>query len=284
MSKIIDIHPHIISPDTLRYPHVALEGTERSGWSQTRPASFEQLQAQMDEAGVAKAALVQARSNYGYDNSYCADMAKAHPRRFTAVATVDMLAPGAAETIAYWHGRGVTGLRHVTGGGTMDRQEDWLADPRTFPAWEAAGALGMTICVQLRREGVPQMETVVRQFPRIRIVGDHLVKAPIAEGPPYGDCAYLFDFARYDNFYLKFSTINVRNSRLGKATPETFFPLLVKHFGASRLAWSSNFPASSGSLPQMVEEARSALACLSAADQDWVFHRTAELLYPSLAD
>ena len=36
--------------------------------------------------------------------------------------------------------------------------------------------------------------------------------------------------------------------RNGKATPETFFPKLVGEFGASRIAWGSNYPASEGPL------------------------------------
>jgi len=50
-TKVADIHPHIISSDTRRYPLAPLGG-EQSGWSQKRPVSFEQLIAAMDQAGV----------------------------------------------------------------------------------------------------------------------------------------------------------------------------------------------------------------------------------------
>ena len=52
-STVIDIHPHIISPDLKRYPRAPLGG-KQSDWSATRPVSLEQMIAAMDEAGVAQ--------------------------------------------------------------------------------------------------------------------------------------------------------------------------------------------------------------------------------------
>jgi predicted TIM-barrel fold metal-dependent hydrolase len=70
----------------------------------------------------------------------------------------------------------------------------------------------------------------------------------------------------------------------GKASPESFFGKLVADFGAERIAWGSNFPATAGSLKDNLAQARKALASLSAADREWIFGRTAQVLYPSLAD
>jgi L-fuconolactonase len=73
-------------------------------------------------------------------------------------------------------------------------------------------------------------------------------------------------------------------SRRGKATPETFFPRLVATFGASRLAWGSNYPSSEGALPELLAVARESVASLTKADQEWIFAKTAQALYPALAD
>ncbi len=88
----IDIHPHVISTDTQRYPNAPLGG-HKSDWSRERPVSVEQMIAAMDQAGIAKSALVQASTCYGHDNSYIADAVAAHPNRFTGVFSVDVLAP-----------------------------------------------------------------------------------------------------------------------------------------------------------------------------------------------
>ena len=73
----------------------------------------------MDQAGIAKSALVQASTCYGHDNSYVADTVAAHPDRFTGVFSVDVLAPDAPEKIRYWVGRKLTGMRLFTAGSTM---------------------------------------------------------------------------------------------------------------------------------------------------------------------
>jgi len=70
----------------------------------------------------------------------------------------------------------------------------------------------------------------------------------------------------------------------GKATPETFFGRLVAEFGASRIAWGSNFPASERSLPELVALGTVTLRFLPEADREWIFARTATTLYPALTN
>src|SRR5580704_7160127 len=128
MPTVIDIHPHIIASDTTRYPLAPLGG-HQSDWSRTRPVTTEQMVAAMDKAGVAKAAIVQASTCYGHDNSYVADAVAAHPDRFTGVFSVDVLASDATEKIRYWLGRKLTGMRLFTAGSTMPNQADWVDNP-----------------------------------------------------------------------------------------------------------------------------------------------------------
>ena len=282
-TNIIDIHPHIISSDTKRYPLAPLGG-KQSGWSRDRPVTFEQYIAAMDEAGVAKAAIVHASTSYGFDNSYVADSVASRPARFTGVFSVDVLAPDAAERIRYWVGRKLSGLRLFTTGSTMPGQAPWLEDPRLLPAWECAGELGIPICVQMTPAAVPQLTRLLTRYPKIRVIIDHLMKPPIEDGPPYPGASFLFELARYANVYLKLTSRSVTEARRGKATPESFFSRLVKEFGASRIAWGSNYPASEGTLPGLVAEARAALATLPQQDQEWILCRTAQALYPALAD
>ena len=81
-SRIVDIHPHIVSPDTLRYPVTPIGGT-RSEWSKERSVTIDELIAAMDEAGVDKAAIVHSSTTYAFNNAYVVDAVAAHPRRFT---------------------------------------------------------------------------------------------------------------------------------------------------------------------------------------------------------
>src|SRR5205823_2994754 len=100
---------------------------------------------------------------------------------------------------------------------------------------------------------------------------------------PYAAAESLFALARYPAIHLKLTQRNFTESRAGKATPETFFPKLVSVFGASRIAWGSNYPASEGSLGDLLKLAKDSLTCLSQEDQSWILARTAQSLYPALA-
>jgi L-fuconolactonase len=279
----IDIHPHIIASDTDHYPLAPLGG-HQSDWSRTRPVTAEQMIAAMDTAGVQKAAIVQASTCYGHDNSYVADAVAAHPDRFTGVFSVDVLAPDAPARMRHWRDKGLTGMRLFTFGSTMSEQANWLDDPKSYPAWTCAGELGLSVCLQMSAKALPQAVSMATRFPNVRILLDHCARPVLEDGPPYAAAASLFDLTRYPNIYLKLTPRTFAEARKGKATPETFFPKLVAEFGASRLAWGSNYPSSEGTLPELLRVARESLTSLPQADQEWIFAKTAQTLYPALAD
>jgi predicted TIM-barrel fold metal-dependent hydrolase len=282
-TRLIDIHPHIISPDTKRYP-IAPLGGEQSGWSAKRPATFEQYIAAMDAAGVDKAAIVHSSTTYGSDNSYVADAVASQPKRFDGVFSVDILAPDAAQKIRHWVDRGLGGFRIFTTGSTMPGQAPWLEDPLLLPGWDMAGELGLSICVQMTAAAIPQLEKLLKRSPKTPVIIDHMLKPPISDGPPYSGAQHLFDLARFDNVYLKMTSRNTAESQVGKATPETFFGRAVKEFGANRIAWGSNFPATEGTLQSMVDDLKKCIAFLSPEDRHWIMAGTAQKLYPKLAD
>lgn len=278
----IDIHPHIISADTARYPNAPVGG-HKSDWSRERPVSMEQMIAAMDEAGIAKSALVQASTCYGHDNSYIADAVAAHPDRFTGVFSVDVLTPDAPEKIRHWAGCNLTGMRLFTAGSTMPNQADWVDDPRSFPAWECASELNIPMCMQMTVKALPQLVCMLERFPSVRVILDHLAKPTLSDGPPYDAASEVFRLADHKNLYLKLTPRTVAEARNGKATHATFFPLLVSKFGASRIAWGSNYPASEGTLPELLKVSQGALSVLPLEDRESIFARTALALYPALA-
>jgi len=160
--SVVDIHPHLISPDTRRYPQAPLGG-KQSGWSRQRPVDAEQMLAAMDAAGIERSVLVQASTCYGHDNNYVADSVTAHPDRFAGVFSVDMLADDAQSRIRHWLERGLKGLRVFIAGHTA-AHDARLDDPRSFPAWECAAEAGLPICVQVRSPGLGQLETLLQRL------------------------------------------------------------------------------------------------------------------------
>lgn len=282
-SNTIDIHPHVISDDDIRYPRSPLFGVQ-SDWSRDRPVTIAGLVAAMDKAGVQKAAVVQASTCYGYDNSYLAEAVAQFPKRFTGVGSVDVLKPDATQTIREWMKRGVSGLRLFTGGSTAAFDVSALDDPRSFPVWDFCGLEGLSMCLQTGAVGLTQTAGLAKRFPKVRIVLDHLARPEISDGPPYKKAASLFALAPFENIYLKLTPRIFHEAERGEASPDTFFLKLVAAFGAQRLAWGSNFPASEGTLADHLNVARKCLAFLSDEDRAWIFAKTAQRLYPALAD
>lgn len=281
MSSIIDVHPHVISDDMQRFPLAPLSG-KQSAWSSERPVTWQQMLDRMDEAGVARAVLVQASTCYGHDNRYVADAVAARPDRFAGVFSADLLADDAIDKIRHWTDLGLSGLRVFIAGHTTADHSARLDDARAFPAWRYAEANRIPVSVQLRADGLPQLQVLLERFPEARILLDHFARPVLDDGPPYQQASALFGLARYPNLVLKYTTHNVRESAQGASTPQQFLRKAVDTFGASRIAWGSNFPASPGSLAELISLARDAAGSLSAAEQRAVFSGTAISLYPEL--
>lgn len=280
--KIIDIHPHIISGDTGRYPYNPLGGV-RSDWSAERPFPIEQYVEEMAAAGVAQAAMVQSATTYGYDNSYVADSVARYPDRIVGVFTVDIAAPDAVETIEGWRARGMAGLRLFSAGSTVQTDGRWMIAPETFAVWEHMAEIDMPVCIQTTRVGLPVVEEILERFPEVSIILDHLGRPDLTDGAPYRNAAPLWRLARFENLFLKVTPRTFDLSDKPPATPESFFPKLVAEYGADRLAWGSNFPANTGTLKDLVDQGHRCFAALSATERDAIWYRTAERLYPQLA-
>lgn len=265
MSAVIDLHPHVISRDEIRYPRQPLGG-KQSDWSQERPVSAAEMIAAMDEAGIERSVLVQASTCYGFDNKYVADSVAAHPDRFSGVFSVDVLAADAPERIRYWKGKGLIGLRVFVAGHTT-KQDVRLDDPRSFPAWEYAQQLALPVCVQARAQVLPQLVTLLERFRRVKVALDHMAR------PEAGHPEPLLELRKYTNLYLKLTTHNVHD------LPAPFLKRVVQHFGAERVAWGSNYPAAKGKLKDLLQDARKALSGLTEREREQIFARTAKDFY-----
>lgn len=282
MARIIDTHPHVISPDAQRYPLTPLGGVQ-SSWSQAHSVTHEELVAAMNATGIAKAVVVQASTAYGYDNSYLADSVAAHPDRFTGVFAVDVLAPDAIDKIEYWRSKSLTGLRLFTAGSTLEGQSSWLNDPRTHAMWTYATETDLPVCVQMRPPGISQLADVLERFPEATILIDHLARSVFEDGPPYELAAGLWALAKFPNVNLKLTLRNLEAAARGKSTVAHFLEHLLSTYGSDRVAWGSNFPAADKPLGELLERALDALADLDETDRDMIMGGTAVRLYPVLA-
>jgi predicted TIM-barrel fold metal-dependent hydrolase len=280
---IVDTHCHVISDDLTSYPRAPIGG-KQSGWATTRPVTAHGMAERMDEAGISQAVLVQATTAYGYDNSYVLDSRAQRPDRFIAVGTVDPMRPDAADNLEAVVGDdGLAGVRLFTSGSTLPAQGEWFAAPETYPFWTKAGELGVTVCLQMRLgPATVQLHQLLRRFPSVRVLLDHLAYPDIAASPTKAGEA-VAELAVHSGLYLKLTHRNLE--RLHDAGEEAagFLDPVLEAFGANRIAWGSNLPAAEQSLPELVDLAKKVLADVPMPQRREIFSGTARRLYPSLA-
>jgi len=281
--QLVDIHPHIISPDTEKYPLAPLGGV-RSNWSQDREsAPLKALISAMDAAGVSRAAVVQSSTTYGHDNSYLADSVDQADGRISGVCSVGFMEDSILDDIKYWiDDRGMSGLRLFTTGSTM-QQADWLDDEKAMVAWDYVAERDIPVCVQLRVTALPMLMNVLERHPRLRVVLDHVVMTEFVEGPPYTVAEPIWRLADHPGVHLKVTTKTLRTGARSEGGASGVLRELISRFGSDRMAWGSNWPASDASLESLLDLLLVATADLPEADADNICGRTALRLYPQLA-
>jgi predicted TIM-barrel fold metal-dependent hydrolase len=280
---VVDAHCHIISADLDAYPRAPLGG-KQSGWAATRPVTAEGMVARMDETGIGQAVLVQATTNYGYDNSYVLDSSRRWPERFVAVGTVDPLRPDAAANLKAAVGEGgLSGVRLFTSGSTVPTQGEWFVAPETFPFWEQAAELDLPVCLQMRLGAATgQLVELLERFPGVKVLLDHIGYPDIAASPARAG-AEVAELGVHPGLHLKLTHRNLERLRDAGEQAGDFLTPVVEAFGAGRIAWGSNLPAAEQSLPELRSLAEGVLAGLPERDRQEIFAGTARRLYPGLA-
>ena len=210
-------------------------------------------------------------------------MVAKYPDKFTGVFSVDVTAADGPEKMRYWFSRGCTGQPIFTRGSTM--KDAWVAvdDQKIFPSYEVAEELGIAVALNPQVKKFHELENILKQFPKVNFVLENLGKSDFTDGAPFNNAKPLWDLSRFPNLYLKIKTENNLQSSKGKSTPATIFAKIVSIYGAHRMAWGSNYPASKGTLKEFTDLAKQCYASLPQSDQDWILGKTALKLYPALA-
>jgi len=250
MTFYFDTHTHCISADTGSYPVRPLGGI-RSDWSRTRPVDGDELIGHLDEAGVQRAALVQASTVYGYDNRYAADVLARYPGRLVGVCSVDFLAVSAVDDLRYWiEERGFRGVRiRIADGDTkVTAPGAGLSDERMAAVWDYVDEHGIPVSVQMHSKNTPELLKVLAGHPAMTVVLDHLGRPNATGAPEYPMLAELEQLAAFAGVHLKITPSSLR--RLDNepgADATSVLRRLAGKFGSDRLMWGSDFPATEGS-------------------------------------
>ena len=269
---IIDSHLHVWSDDEGRYP---FGGPGRPDQS----ATVELLNATMAGAGVQHAVIVQP-IYYTFDNRYVSDCLRTFPGKFAGVGLVNPTAPDAPDRLeALVDEHGFCGIRlHLNRYG----DPSGLAARDKDPLWRRAQDLGSCITFFGSPESHLAMEPILRRFPGVKVVIDHLGGVPPTDNPLDPPLSGLLNLARHPNVFIKVSNVG---SRSREPYPHRdAFPVVrrvLDAFGPPRMMWGTDFHhvlrtcGYSGAL----ELVRKHMDFLTEEDRSWILWRTARKVW-----
>lgn len=282
MTFYFDTHTHAVSGDTDNYPVRPLGGI-RSDWSRDRPVDGDELIGHLDRAGVARAALVQASTVYGFDNRYAADVLARYPDRLVGVCSVDFLSDSAVNDLKYWiEERGFRGVRiRIADGDTaVAAPGAGLSDEGMAAVWDYIDDYGIPVCIQMHSKDTGELLKVLGDHPAATVVLDHLGRPNASGAPEYPMLGEIEQLAAFGGVHLKITPGALR--RIGNEPGAEVAEVLRRlgaTFGTGRLMWGSDFPAAPGSLRDSRELIESRLSWLTGDECQAVLGHNAARVY-----
>lgn len=279
----IDTHMHVWSGDPQQFPFA--HPYEPTFQPPAIAATAERLVEEMDQFGMTHCVLVQT-IYHGWDNRYLAACLRAYPQRFRGQGLIDPTTPDVAERLEYWiQEHGLSGMRfspiYYLG------KDDWLTAPTSHALWRKAEELGAVFNFFIRTDQLPKLEVMIRQFPQVPVVIDHLARVDLRAANPLVEFQKLLALEKYPRVWAKISELSVL-SPSGKFPYRDTFPWvrrLYDAFGADRLLWGTDFPgatraqAGRPSLREELDLVESELSFLSTSDRDKIFGTNAAALW-----
>jgi L-fuconolactonase len=264
---LIDTHVHIVSPDEVVYPRAP---AAPAGGHATAANSAEEMLASAPGVGIDRVVLVQSFAAYAFDNRYVLDMAKLYPDRFVAVCGIDPIAAHAESVAKELIRAGARGLR------VLAFAEDFEADCLR-PLMKVASDAGVAICLLAVPRILGSLGAVLRDHRNVPLVLDHCGLKGLNGGAEDLAAPELMELVEFEAVYPKISTRVFAHASGGVGR---VVEVLVDRFGARRLMWGSDFPASPvESYAAAVSAARDALAGVDAAGREEIMNGTARRVW-----
>ncbi|HWX12873.1 MAG TPA: amidohydrolase family protein, partial [Trinickia sp.] len=232
-------------------------------------------------AGVTQSIVVQAAPTVA-ETRYLLELARSHPLIAGVVGWVpldDAEAPALIAELA--REPKFKGVRPML----QDLpDDDWIARPTLAPAVDAMVAHRLVFEALVLTRHLPGLLAFAQRHPSLSIVIDHGAKPPISEGQagwqPWAD--RIAALAQLPHVRCKLSGLATEAEQ--GWTDETLAPYvehLLKHFGAERLMWGSDWPVLelNGDYGAWHACARHLAAKLPAGERDAIFGATASVCY-----
>jgi L-fuconolactonase len=238
---IVDSHCHAWR----RWPYPPLVPDEDSR------GTVDQLLYEMDAHGVAQAVVVCAAIENNPDNvEYVAFARDRHPRRLHLVADVDCWwsstyhRPGSAERLAALDDRyRLAGFTHYL----SDRNDGWLRTTEADELFAAAAERGLIVSLGASPAWQADLRVIADRHPSVPVLCHSLAGLRTGDAGAKAEIAEVIASAAVANIYVKAAGFHYSAARgWDYPWPDaiSFLAELCNAYGAERLCWGSDFPAS----------------------------------------
>lgn len=275
---IIDAHHHLWDRSRAQYPwlgpHLPLID---------RDILFEELEPQLDAAGISRTVVVQAADN-DEDTAFMLEQADRHDRIAGVVGWIPLDDPdrAAARLEALRAHPTFVGIRH---GINSEPDAEWLLRAEVGEGLRLLEREGIPFdLVSVRRRHLDLVPELVERHPDLRIVIDHASKPPIKRDEREPWWTNIARAAQSPNVWAKLSGLMPAGGDLAQWSPDDLRPYVdrvLESFGADRLMWGSDWPIIdlAGGLGRALEAMQDLSAQWSQAERDAVFSGSAIRFY-----
>lgn len=279
---IIDTHMHVWSMDSSRYP---FSPPEPNYGRPKQEGTVDMYLEEMKRDHVTRAVLVQERSS-GWNNRYIADSVRRFPHLFVGHGLIDPHDPKNAEVLEREvKQNGLAGMRLSPIYHPPKRfpGDQWLNSPANYPLWKKAGELGAVFNVFLAPAQMGQLADMVRRYPKVKVVIDHLGRPDILDHAPWVEDASLLELARYPNVWVKFTELYTASKT--KAYPykdvHPFAQMVYEKFGPRRLLFGTGMVGATRRipLPDELKLIREDVPFIADRDKEWILGRNAAKIW-----
>ena len=241
---LIDTHIHLFAKDQKRFPFHA-NAPYRPDTSAS-PQDLEEYRTFVATAKIDHSVIVHPEP-YQDDHSYLEHCFAHEPRPgfFKGTILFDGLDPKTPQRMSGMvkkhPGRIVTIRVHAmnppdqppsTSGAIKNRD---LRDPRMKALWRAAGDLGLAVQVHMLPHHAVELEPLVKEFPSVPVVIDHLARSGMGNAADYEAALRL---SSHSNTYMKYSGVGYSSrTDYPYADAKLVIRRMFNAFGPERMIW-----------------------------------------------
>lgn len=272
-APVIDTHMHVWSMDAAKYP---FNPPEPNYGRPKQEGSVEMYVEEMKKDHVDLAVLVQERSS-GWNNSYIADSVRRFPKLFVGHGLIDPHDPNNASVLERAvKQNGLSGMRLSPIYHPPKRfpSDQWLNAPYNYPLWKMAEEIGVVFNVFIAPAQLPQLEDMVRRYPKVKVVVDHLGRPDILPAPPWVENDYLLKLAAYPNVWVKFTELYTasKTKQYPYKDVHPFGQMVYDKFGPRRLLFGTGMVGATRRIP-LADELRlirEDIPFFADGDKEWI--------------